>query len=101
MLSIYIAYDLLLFAIHSVVGLVALIFYRSKRRLGMSLIAVAFLVSAFLGLLNGITVHNYLVEQGWAVSFVGLFNTVVGLSSLIVFTILMLLGLYLLHKETI
>jgi len=67
----------------------------------MSLIAVAFLVSAFLGLLNGITVQYYLVEQGGAVSFVGLFNTVVGLSSLIVFTILMLLGLYLLHKETI
>jgi hypothetical protein len=29
-----------------------------------------------------------------------LFNTVVGLSSAIIFTILVLLGLYFLHKET-
>jgi len=89
-----------LFAFLFLVGLVALVFYRRKRRLGMSLIAVAFLVSAFLGLLNGITVHFYLVEQGWTIYFIGLFNTVVGLSSAIIFTILVLLGLYFLHKET-
>jgi uncharacterized membrane protein YfcA len=100
LLSITIAYDLLFFAFPFVIGLVALIFYLNKRRLGMVLIAVAFLVSAFLRPLDGITVHNYLVEHGWTTSLIGLFDFVFGLSSAIAFVTMMLLGLYFLHKET-
>ena len=64
----------------------------------MLLMAIAFFLNVITGILFGSAIHEYLFETGWSSYDYGLFN-LIGFGLQIVFTILMVVGLYLLHKE--
>ncbi len=83
-------------------GVVALVFaFRrrmARRSVGMLLIGVAFIVSAFLGILLGYSVTTYLLGLLSPYEY-GVYLIVVGLVSASTFTALMLVALYMLHRE--
>ncbi len=95
--------DLVTFSFPFVMGLAALIFYLKgkpeRKPIGMLLIAVAFFLRACLLILLGSSVISYLFEQGISHYDYAVFSSIVGLISSSVFTILIILGLYLLYQE--
>lgn len=56
MLFTTILFDSVVFSLASAVGLVSLVFYFSKKKTGLLMIAIAFLLSAFPGVFNGATI---------------------------------------------
>jgi hypothetical protein len=91
--------DLIRLAFPLAVGLVSLIFYFEKKKSGMLVIAVAFFLSAVTSILFGSTMHQYLFDSGLGAYAYGLYLTIFGFVFEIAFTILMTIGLFMLHRE--
>lgn len=81
------------------VGLVSLIFYLQKRKSGMLLIAIAFFLECLRRILFGATMLQYFLDSGMGTYAYGLYNTIFGLSFSVAFTVLMVIGLFMLYKE--
>jgi hypothetical protein len=94
-----ILFDSVVFSLAFAVGLVALAFYFNKKKTGLLVIAIAFLLSAFLGVFNGVTITDYFISLGWTTYQTGLYKSAMGFGSLIAFTVLMLAGLAILSRE--
>jgi hypothetical protein len=91
--------DLIGLAFPLAVGLVSLIFYLQKRKSGMLVIAIAFFLEALRRVLFGATMLQYFFNSGLGTYAYGLYTTIFGLSFSVVFTILMVIGLFMLYKE--
>jgi hypothetical protein len=82
------------------VGIVSLIFYVKKKKFGMLVIAIAFFLNAVgMHILLGSTMFEYLHNSGWEAYRYALYSGIVGFGFLIVFTILIVIGLFMLYKE--
>jgi putative Mn2+ efflux pump MntP len=91
--------DLIGLAFPLAVGLVSLIFYLQKKKSGMLVIAIAFFLSALMRILFGATMLQYFFSSGLGTYAYGLYVTIFGLGFQIAFTILMVIGLYMLYRE--
>jgi hypothetical protein len=91
--------DLIGLSFSLVIGLVSLIFYLQKKKAGMLVIAIAFFLSVATSVLFGSTMHLYLFDSGLGAYDYGLYVTIVGFPMQIAFTILMIIRLFMLHKE--
>jgi len=81
------------------IGLVSLVFYLQKRKSGMLVIAVAFFLLALSRILFGATMVQYFFNSGLGSYAYGVYILVVGFPFQFAFTILMVIGLFLLYKE--
>jgi hypothetical protein len=95
----YILTDLIRLAFPLAVGLLSMIFYIKKKKTGMLLIAVAFFLSAFLTILFGATMIQYLFTTGWNPYTYAFYSLVFGFGFEAASAILMVIGLYLLYKD--
>ena len=81
------------------VGLVSLIFYLQKKKSGMLVIAIAFFLGALQRILFGATMLQYFFSSGLGTYAYSLYAAIFGWSFQIAFTILMVIGLFMLYKE--
>ena len=91
--------DLLGLAFPLVVVLASLILYTRIRKSGMLIIAIAFILEACEQILFGATVNQYYAESGLGLYTLGLYIFIGNILFQIAFTILMVIGLYMLYKE--
>jgi hypothetical protein len=91
--------DLIGLAFPLAVGLVSLIFYLQKRKSGMLIIAIAFFLECLRHVLFGATMLQYFFNSGQGTYAYGLYILVVGFPFQIAFTILVVVGLFMLYKE--
>ena len=98
-MDVTIVQDLIGLAFPLAIGLVSLIFYLQKKKSGMLVIAIAFFLGALQRILFGATMVHYFMNSGLSTSAYGWYVLVFGLGSQIVFTILMIIGLFMLYKE--
>ena len=91
--------DLIGLSFSLVVGLVSLIFYLQKRKSGMLVIAIAFFLLALSRILFGAPMVQYFFNSGLGPNAYAWYVFLVGFPFQITFTILMVIGLFLLHKE--
>ncbi len=91
--------DLIGLAFPLAVGLVSLVFYFQKRKSGMLVIAIAFFLLTLNRILFGATMVQYFFNSGLGSSAYGVYILVVGFPFQFAFTILMVVGLFLLYRE--
>jgi hypothetical protein len=91
--------DLIGLAFPLAVGLVSVIFYLQKKKSGMLVIAVAFFLLVLNRLLLGATMVQYFFNSGLGSNAYAWYVFLVGFPFQFAFTILMVIGLFLLYKE--
>ncbi len=91
--------DLIGLAFPLTVGLGSLIFYFQKRKSGMLVIAIAFFLLTLSRVLFGATMVQYFFDSGLGSNAYAWYVFLVGFPFQIAFTMLMVIGLFLLHKE--
>ena len=91
--------DLIGLSFSLAVGLVSLIFYLQKKKSGMLVIAIAFFLEVLSRILFGATMLQYFFNSGLGTYAYALYAAIFGLSFQIAFTILMVIGLFMLYKE--
>jgi putative Mn2+ efflux pump MntP len=95
-----ILWDLIGFFFSLAVGVPSLIFYIKSKKSGLLVIAIAFFIDALVTrILFGQTMIQYLFNRGVGLYELGLPMTIIGFSVQIAFTILMVIGLFMLYKE--
>jgi hypothetical protein len=98
-MDVTIVQDLIGVAFPLAIGLVSLIFYLQKKKSGMLVIAIAFFLLALSRILFGATMVQYFLNSGLGSYAYGVYILVVGFPFQFAFTILMVIGLFMLYRD--